>query len=235
MDPKSFQPGEWVLVRQIDGLLWPAEIMEVDESAGSAEVQFINPLMAASRAGTRPLKSSVNLQLIYKLPWNLYGLMVEAEQRTFGPDAAHKPYYRKVLQEVHDTYVKRANTHDLDGEVASQCPRVIPVLRTKSPPRVMVADKVLPLGAPIPDPDDYGTATCDAIALGIKKLYYVSDLASADKVLGQFEKHKFPPDVAIVCENHPEWMFTERYNYLQHFNYAHPNEALSSESDSDDD
>lgn len=209
----QFEQGEMVLVRHGDGLLWPAIITQLNEGSAKAEITHIYP--DEEEPLDHPLNDVVFKDLIYKFPPNIRRVLQEAQQATFGPMASAKDHYIGVLQYAIDHFEKTFGaSKEEDGPDIAR----LPVLSTGSPPPPDRHD--VRTVRPFPNPESYGIPINLASARGIRRLYFVMDRCSATKLANRFGDN-LPPDVGIVCEDHPQWLFNTHYKFEKHWVYVH--------------
>lgn len=133
MVSRSFKTDEMVLVRQDDGLLWPATITQINTPGTIATITFVRPLVVGEGHKTcHPTRADVEPRLIYKFSSNASRLLKEAKQATFDSVSARNAYIN-VLQYAINEFDETA-TEASSSEEAQPSIAIIPVLRTKSPP-----------------------------------------------------------------------------------------------------
>lgn len=219
----SFEVGEMVLVRQDDGLLWPGTIIKFDAADLVAGITFIrDPEYESSlRYSARPTGGVVKLELIYKFASNVHRLLQEARRATFsGGNRGHKLHYIRILERAIKDFEKTEDVASSSSTKTSPI-AVLPVLNTPSPARIPEMVTEMPIVDPLPRPETYGSNICDALAKGFRELYFVNDLNSAKKIIYRLPSEKLPPEVGIVCEHHPQWVFAELTDCLKHWYYVH--------------
>lgn len=229
----SFLPGEWVLGRLTDGLAWPGKIIRINEAAMIADIRMVGqePDLLGNLPDTKSYR--IPFRRIYKFPSNVETIMAEMKFRSFIPPG-HKWPPDDTSTVYKDTLYYATQDFDADAALQSlsskESPRRIPVLRTASPPPQSYQGGVMGIYSPTPTippkPNQYGILIRDA-STPIEKLYVVNDFDSAVKQeiilrqLGEYERLESGA-IGLVCERHPQWMFTSKENFKKHWDLIHP-------------
>lgn len=210
-----------VLVRRNDGCVWPFIIDSFNAVARTANVS--RPIL-----GWFPsVEAEVPVELIYDFASNVRRILREAQRATFA-GRSFKDDYIRLLRFAVDYYEKELGAVPAEEAAGPGIAR-LPLLRTGSP---SPEDRQYAVRG-VRSPDEYGVPMHDAAAQGFRKLYFVDDLESAEKLNHRLQR-QIPPDVGIVCEHHPQWIFTTYYKCFLHFVYIHPAPPLNPLPDSDD-
>ncbi|KAK7603520.1 hypothetical protein V9T40_003519 [Parthenolecanium corni] len=232
MVSELLKAGYWVFVRKKDGLLWPAIIRQIDPTAHSARVAYIK--FKTDSESLSP-EADVSLQYIYDFPWNAHRLLQEAKQATFSDTPRvegkayrrdTKSYYIALLEMTIDKYSETKSTRRASSSLHEGNIAILPVLRTPSPPPGEPTTGERQNLYEFQRPEEYGIPFHDAVSRGFQQLYFVDDYDSAWKrmlILNRKDTNLLKNEIAgIVCERHPQWVFTSRLDCKKHFQFIHP-------------